>query len=233
MASFPHRRTLLLALTATLFWATAAPVRAQNPPPRLFGSIEFKAGSLAALPQWTRVLARIKKENAIYKACNKDIRKCPSPAVAAWRAEIRADQGLPLRRQLDEINRFLNRWTYRTDMENFGVEDYWESPLEFLERSGDCEDYAIIKYVSLKALGVPVDKMRIVVVMDVLRNVAHAVLAVYVDNDILIMDSLFDAVLSHTKVTFYVPQYSINEKTRWAHIMPLNRRMSANPGAIR
>ena len=110
--------------------------------------------------------------------------------MAAWQAKIRSVEGLPRRRQMEELNRFINSWTYRLDQENYGDDDYWATPLQFLRRSGDCEDYAIIKYVSLRALGFPADKLRIVVVRDVLRNIAHAVLAVYLDNDILIMDSL-------------------------------------------
>lgn len=233
MVSSPHYRTVLFALIAAVIWAHIGSARAQAVPQRLFGSIEFIGGSLAALPQWTRVLEKIRKENPIYEACNKDINKCPSPAVAAWRAQIRAVEGLPPRRQLDELNGFLNRWTYRDDRENYDVEDYWATPLEFLDRSGDCEDYAIIKYVSLKALGFPVEKLRIVVVMDVLRNIPHAVLAVYTDDDILIMDSLFEVVLSHKLVTFYSPQYSVNEKTRWAHIMPRSSGISVGPRIIR
>ena len=133
---------------------------------------------------------------------------------------------------MEELNRFINSWTYRFDQENYGDDDYWATPLQFLRRSGDCEDYAIIKYVSLRALGFPADKLRIVVVRDVLRNIAHAVLAVYLDNDILIMDSLFDGVLPHHQVTFYAPQYSVNEKRRWAHITPIARRPSTLNGVI-
>ncbi|MDX1484310.1 MAG: transglutaminase-like cysteine peptidase [Alphaproteobacteria bacterium] len=222
-----------LALIAAIAWTVPGTAKAQNAPPRLFGSIEFIGGSLEALPEWTRVLRKVKAETAIYEACSRNIEKCPSPGVAAWRAHVRSLEGLPRKEQFTRLNAFLNRWTYRLDSENFSVEDYWATPLEFLDRSGDCEDYAIIKYVSLRALGFPVEKMRIVVVKDTLRNIAHAVLAVYVDNDILIMDSLFDGVLSHRFVTFYAPQYSVNEKTRWAHIMPMRPRRLANPGVHR
>jgi predicted transglutaminase-like cysteine proteinase len=199
---------------------------------RLFGSIEFIGGSLTALPQWVGVLEKIKQEKSTYDTCNEDITKCPSPAVAAWQAKIRSVEGLKPVRQLEELNRFFNSWTYRLDSENFNTEDYWATPLEFLHRSGDCEDYSIIKYVSLRALGFPAEKLRIVVVRDVLRNIAHAVLAVYIDDDILIMDSLFDGVLPHHQVTFYAPQYSVNEKRRWAHITPIIRRPSTNKGVI-
>jgi predicted transglutaminase-like cysteine proteinase len=214
------------------------PARAQNIPPRLFGSIEFIGGSLAALPQWTGVLRKIQAEAAVYETCdrgraNRDISACPSPAIAAWLDHVRSLKGLPPRRQLAELNSFLNRWIYRLDEENFKVEDYWASPLEFLARSGDCEDYAIIKYVSLKALGFNVKDLRIVVVQDVVRNLPHAVLAVYLEGDILIMDSLFEGVLPHNQVTFYKPYYSVNETTRWAHVPTQRPRRSVPPGVTR
>lgn len=203
----------------------------RSPKVAIFGSLEFIGGSLKALPQWIRVLAKIEAERSAIAACDSDVRKCPSPAAAAWRASRRSIDGLKPNEQLRELNRFLNSWTYRTDLENYGVEDYWASPLEFLGRSGDCEDYAISKYVTLRQLGYPPEKLRIVVLQDILRGVAHAVLAVYLDDKIMIMDSLFDAVLPDTEVTFYVPQYSVNEKTRWAHIMPLRLATAAISGA--
>jgi predicted transglutaminase-like cysteine proteinase len=222
---------LIFALCAGIACALPARAASADSPPHLFGSIEFRAVSLAALPQWVKVLDRIKKEQAIYAACDREISDCEMPALAAWRAKIRSVKGLDVNTQLIEINRFLNKWPYREDMVNHGVADYWESPLEFLRMSGDCEDYAIIKYVTLRTLGFSAESLRIVVVQDTLRNVAHAVLAVYVGREILIMDSLFDGVLTQDHLTFYVPQYSINETTRWAHIMPRPSVVNSAPGA--
>ncbi|HTI85565.1 MAG TPA: transglutaminase-like cysteine peptidase [Alphaproteobacteria bacterium] len=225
-----RKLVLIAAFCAGLAWAL--PAHADGAPPRLFGSIEFKAASLAALPQWVNVLHRIEKERASYAACDKEIRECAFPALAAWRAKIRAVKGLDKKTQLLEINRFINRWPYREDITNYGVADYWASPMEFLKLSGDCEDYTIIKYVTLRTLGYSADSLRIVVVQDTLRNVAHAVLAVYVDNDILIMDSLYEGVLPQSRINYYVPQYSINETTRWAHIMPQASVMNTVPGVV-
>lgn len=232
------RWVLAAALVLALLGAAPVPASAGNRPPRLFGTIEFIGGSLKALPQWVRVLGKIRRETVIYKACdrgaeNRRTGDCPSATVAAWRDFVRGLKGRPRREQLAALNAYLNRWTYRLDSENYGVEDYWASPLEFLLRSGDCEDYAIIKYVSLKALGFAVKDLRIVVVRDLVRNLPHAVLAVYMEGDILIMDSLFEAVLSHRDVTFYRPYYSINETTRWAHVPPLGRSRPALPGVSR
>ena len=57
-------------------------------------------------------------------------------------------------------------------MDVWGVMDYWETPAEFFQKSGDCEDFAIAKYFALRDLGFPASQMRIVVLKDTLRNLA-------------------------------------------------------------
>ena len=110
------------------------------------------------------------------------------------------------------------RSRYREDIENWGREDYWAIPAEFIARSGDCEDYAIAKYFTLKELGIPPKSMRIVVLRDTIRNLAHAVLAVYMDGEAYILDNVTDIVLPHTRIRNYRPQFSVNEFGRWTHI---------------
>jgi len=185
----------------------------------LFGSFEFRSATLAALPQWMRVVQRMADDKQTYDACAAAVKDCPFPAAAGWLAKVQSLKGLDRMTQLIELNRYFNRWPYKEDRENYGASDYWASPLEFLRRSGDCEDYAIIKFASLRMLGYENDDLRIVVVMDTLRNLPHAVLSVRMDEKLYIMDSLYDAVLTDDRNNFYVPQYSVNETTRWAHIV--------------
>ena len=85
--------------------------------------------------------------------------------------------------QIRAVNLFLNDWQYKSDIQNYGRRDYWATPLEFLRRSGDCEDYAIAKYVSLRQIGFAPEQLRLVV-RDVVRELAHAVLAVYLDDGV-------------------------------------------------
>ncbi|HSA82150.1 MAG TPA: transglutaminase-like cysteine peptidase [Geminicoccaceae bacterium] len=187
-------------------------------PPELFGTLEFRAESLAALPQWQRTLQRIERERDTYRACARSADACPSPGVGAWQAMLEGQAERAPLDQLQAVNRFLNNWRYKADAENYGQRDYWATPLEFLRQSGDCEDYAIAKYVSLRQLGFPAEHLRMVVLRDVLRDLAHAVLAVYLDDQIYILDNLTRAVLPQEQLTHYVPYYSVNETTRWAHV---------------
>jgi predicted transglutaminase-like cysteine proteinase len=215
----------LAALTALLAWAPAAAAAA----PALFGTTEFRAESLAALPKWQHVLDRIARERATYRACSRSSAACPSRSVSVWRSVIESQIGRAEIDQLEAVNRFLNDWRYKADDQNYGRRDYWATPLEFLRHSGDCEDYAIAKYVTLREIGFAPDQLRVVVVRDVARDLAHAVLAVYLDDQVYVLDNLTNAVLPQERVAHYVPYYSINETTRWGHVPAADTLVSARP----
>jgi predicted transglutaminase-like cysteine proteinase len=137
---------------------------------------------------------------------------------ALW-GDLRAEwRGLSIMDKLRNVNSLFNQWPYRLDSEVWGVVDYWAAPIEFLRKSGDCEDYAITKYFALKQLGVPAADMRIVILLDSIRRLGHAILVVYTGGDAYVLDNLSNVVLSHQRYGHYVPQYSINEEYRWAHI---------------
>jgi predicted transglutaminase-like cysteine proteinase len=224
-------KTAVMALSVLAGLLGTMPAAAAAPAP-LFGTVEFRAESLAALPQWQRALGQIEQERATYRSCWYADQSCPSRGAMAWQAMLKAQLGRPPFHQIQAINRFLNDWRYRSDQQNYGRRDYWATPLEFLARSGDCEDYAIIKYVSLRQLGFGADQLRMVVLNDVSRGLAHAVLAVYFDQQVYILDNLSRAVLPQEQVSQYVPYYSINETTRWAHVAPADQLISAAPARL-
>ncbi len=176
----------------------------------LFGTVEFKR-PLSSLPGWLDVLKRNKKDPIFIPG--KYFKKS-----VTWDSFKKNAQGKSPMELLRYVNGFWNTWPYKEDISNWGVEDYWAIPAEFLRKSGDCEDYAIVKYFTLKELGIPAENMRIVVVRDTLRNLAHAVLAVYLNGDAYILDNLSNTVLSHSRIRQYSPQYSVNEFGRWAHL---------------
>ena len=177
---------------------------------QLFGTVEFKR-PLSTLPNWLDLLKRNVKAPIFTpgKYFKKNV---------TWDNVKEKAQGKSPMELLRYVNTFWNTWPYKEDIVNWGVEDYWAIPAEFLKKSGDCEDYAIAKYFTLKELGIPYENMRIVVVRDTVRNLAHAVLAVYMDGDAYILDNLSNAVLSHSRIKQYSPQYSVNEVGRWAHL---------------
>jgi predicted transglutaminase-like cysteine proteinase len=147
-----------------------------------------------------------------------------TPHLKNWRKIITEASKLNRRDKLTAVNDFFNRWPYKEDRELYGLNEYWATPREFMTRSGDCEDFAIAKYYALRELGFAEEDMRVVILMDEIRGIGHAVLAVYRDDDILILDSLSNLILPHERYKHYVPQYSMNETTRWAHIGGFEKR---------
>lgn len=183
---------------------------------RLFGTVEFRS-PLKNLPKWERVR---NLENEKPSFTEQGIASKNKDVVARWNKLRETLKDAPLMEQAKGVNKFFNQWPYKTDLEVWGVEDYWATPREFLLNSGDCEDYAISKYYALRDLGVPKEKLRVVALKDTIRNIGHAVTVVFIDGDAYILDNLSNLVLSHKKLTHYAPQYSVNEDYLWRHVKP-------------
>ncbi|MDE6734019.1 MAG: transglutaminase-like cysteine peptidase [Desulfovibrio sp.] len=177
---------------------------------KLFGTVEFRR-PLSTLPGWLDVIDRNAK-SPIFSPERQFNR------TTTWKILRDRAQGKSPRDVLKLVNTFWNTWPYREDVVNWGKPDYWAVPAQFLKKSGDCEDYAIAKYFTLKELGIPPEDMRIVVLRDTIRNLAHAVLVVYLDGEAYVLDNLSNVVQPHSRLRNYVPQYSVNENGRWTHI---------------
>lgn len=190
----------------------AAPSKAKPPSIKLFGTVEFR-GTLKGVPSWTNMLERNLKNPLLVAGSKLN----SSTTWDNFKAKLST---LSPMEQLKAVNRFWNQWPYRLDPEVYKKPDYWATPDEFRRNSGDCEDYSIAKYYTLKEMGIPPDDMRIVVLMETIRNIAHAVLVVYMDSDAWVLDNLSNNVLSHSRYKNYAPQFSVNEKFRWAHVRP-------------
>ncbi len=181
----------------------------------LFGYKESLQTDLGLFRQWLRVMERHIIEDTPEGACTE--RRLNRCHLREWRAFLEGLQGLPQAEQLQRVNRFANRRTYVLDIDNYGVPDYWAIVREFLDNGGDCEDYAITKLFSLRWLGYPPERLRIVVLQDTNLRIPHAVLAVYSGDDIFILDNQIEAVVDHRQIVHYVPVYSINEQHWWIH----------------
>lgn len=119
---------------------------------------------------------------------------------------------------LYEINNFFNRIPYKTDQEHWGKSDYWATPIEMLgTNGGDCEDYVIAKYFSLRQLGIPDSKLRMMFVTALSVNQAHMVLAYYPEPNAipLILDNINPRILPANKRRDLRPVYSFNGEGLW------------------
>jgi predicted transglutaminase-like cysteine proteinase len=123
--------------------------------------------------------------------------------------------------QLAAVNGFFNRRiVFRDDLQVWGQVDHWASPLETLDKGeGDCEDYAIAKYFSLLALGVPVQRLRLVYVRAQIAgdSVAHMVLAYYAQPgaEPMILDNLVGSVRPASRRPDLTPVFSFNSEGLW------------------
>jgi predicted transglutaminase-like cysteine proteinase len=163
---------------------------------------EIRSTNLSAFVKWTSMLPRYQNEARDSRIDN---------MVASLR-------GKPVVKQLQEVNRFYNAVPYVEDIDNWGVSDYWATPQEMLSRGGDCEDYAIAKYLALKALGVPESQMRITIVQDNnLGGIIHAVLEVRHAGERYILDNQATEMVSATRIYHYRPIYAINTTAWWAY----------------
>lgn len=179
---------------------------------------ETQSENLKPFPKWTDTMSRFSNQKEVSdEKCGEE--KYHPCVIKEWKGLIERLAGESLRSQVDEINDWANKHPYIVDQLNWGLEDYWETPYEFMTVNGDCEDYAIAKYYSLRALGVPEDKLRIMVVQDLnLGGVIHAILGVYDDdNELLILDNQITQVRPALKIYHYRPIYGVNEGWWWAY----------------
>lgn len=187
-----------------------------GPSHELFGTTESRNNSLRPFPKWTGVLERYFRTAGTKEgSCTaKTFNKCHAQR---WQDLVDQLRGQDLTSQLQAVNGFMNKTRYIVDPINWGLKDYWATPGQFFAKFGDCEDYAIAKYLTLKRLGVAPGIMRIVVLQDMNLRVAHAVLAVYTDSGIVILDNQIRQAVLSSVIRHYKPIFSINEEAWWLH----------------
>lgn len=121
-------------------------------------------------------------------------------------------------KRLGVANDFFNRIKWVSDQEHWGLEDYWATPIETLAtNAGDCEDFSIGKYFTLREGRIDTDKLRITYVKALDYNQAHMVLAYYKtpSAEPLILDNINQRILPASKRKDLVPVYSFNGESLW------------------
>ena len=138
--------------------------------------------------------------------------------IARWRALVKEEQAAPESEKLETVNRFFNQLEFVDDRVLWGREDYWATPFEMLRKNGgDCEDFAIGKYFTLRQLRVPDQRLRLTYVKSLTLNKPHMVVSYYSAPDVepLLLDSLVPIILPATKRDDLVPVYSFNGEGLW------------------
>jgi len=119
---------------------------------------------------------------------------------------------LPEDQVVNKVNGFFNQLEYRPDIKTWKKSDYWASRLEFLgQGQGDCEDYAVAKFLTMIQLGVPAEKLFLTYVKAVgYADAAHLVVTYYKEPDTppFVLDNYNKTILPATQRTDLVPVYS-------------------------
>jgi predicted transglutaminase-like cysteine proteinase len=183
----------------------------------LWGYEEFQMPGPEVFPRYIEMIQRyVTQYQNLTSACT----TAPTAFcdyAASWAALIREAEGRQGMDRIEAVNAFFNGFDYIPDEINWNVIDYWETPLQFYDVDGDCEDYAISKYYTLRGLGVDASVMRIVILMDENLGIHHAVLAIEAGGDILILDNQISGVVSASRIGHYTPILSLNEIGAWRH----------------
>ena len=146
-------------------------------------------------------------------------------AIAAWIRLLADARDLPDSDKLKAVNDFLNRnIRFDDDQMLWGQSDYWATPLETLSAgAGDCEDFSIAKYFTLKAIGIPTSRLRLIYVRAQSggptsgMSQAHMVLAYYPspDSQPLVLDNLISEIRPASRRADLSPIFSFNSDGIW------------------
>ena len=184
----------------------------------------FLAGA-DAFPAWAEALERHAAERALIEDCVVSEEACEG-RLKGLRHVIIKGAGLEPDKQLSLVNRYINKRRYRRDRSKLSLSvaedgearlrNQWATLVEFLNRGGDCEDYATAKYFLLRELGFKADDMRVVVSYDRSVRSHHAVLAIRrPDGSSWLLES--DNTIRKKRQFGYRFIYAINEDGIWDH----------------
>src|SRR5262249_3242710 len=164
------------------------------------------------LDTWNDLVADIRSESEILTRCRSDAAHCP-PAAKKFLDVIADGRAHDGRARVGVINRDINMAIRPTgDVAQWGVTDRWSAPLAtFASGRGDCEDYAIAKYVALREAGLPESDVRLVIVRDLAKGVDHAVAAARIDERWVMLDNRRLILVEDNAMARAVPLFVFDE----------------------
>ena len=174
----------------------------------LCASLTLWLSAWAEWPAWDFTQILLKAEQRYGNLGNAKAR------LLAWNELMQSNSSLGETEKLTLVNSFFNRqFRFSDDSRNWRQTDYWATPVEALIKgAGDCEDYSIAKYFTLRRLGVPSDKLRITYVKALQYNQAHMVLTYYASPTAtpLVLDNLIGEIRPASLRKDLLPVYAFN-----------------------
>ena len=176
--------------------------------------------------KWQNVEAQIRAESDVLTRCRETKADCP-PAAQKFLAIVGEGRAQTGRARIGTINRAVNLAIQPTsDLKQWGVVEHWSAPLEtFTTGRGDCEDYAIAKFVALLAAGVAPEDVKLVIVRDKVSDDGHAVAAARVDGHWLVLDNRWLTLAEDRDMLRMAPLFVIDHSGVRTYVRSL-------PGAV-
>ena len=138
--------------------------------------------------------------------------------LVAWENLIITDNSQTELEKLEKVNQFFNQMEFVEDIDHWGDKDYWATPIEFLgTQGGDCEDFTIAKYFTLKAMGIEEEKLNLTYVKALTYNVHHMVLTYFSTpgSEPLVLDNIVADIKPASQRRDLLPIYSFNGTGLW------------------
>jgi predicted transglutaminase-like cysteine proteinase len=196
-----------IELTAVVGPANQSPAMTEP-----FGLNTVPVPSGEVLSKWSGVKTDIRAENDILSRCRANAGPCPA-AAQKFLAIVAQGRALTGRARIGIINRAINLAIRpMSDLAQWGVIDRWSAPLVTLATGrGDCEDYAIAKYVALKEAGIAAEDLRLVIVRDHAVGGDHAVVAARLDGDWIVLDNRWLTLVEDSQTRQMVPLFVLDQ----------------------
>src|SRR5258706_7615835 len=162
--------------------------------------------------KWLNVEREVDDERLVLRMCEENRASCQSPIALQFLAIVDSGRALGGRARIGEINRAINlKLKPVSDLALYGAEDVWSPPLAtFAIGAGDCEDYAIAKFVALQEAGISADDLRIVILRDDHREEDHAVVAARLDGHWLTLDNRHMVLVEDHDLLRYRPIFLVD-----------------------
>jgi len=193
-------RAILVTIALVIGMADCAYARPIDP----FGgnTVDVPQGPL--VESWQTVYEELGGDHALLGACVDSTSTECGPPRTLWKiiAEAREQDGLAL---IGHINRTIN-----LSITPFEPSE-WLTAFDAINAEGDCKAYATAKYFALREVGIPADRVRIVIVHERDHVEDHMVVVVYQDDRWLILDNLTLALVQDTEESEYAPLYVLDD----------------------
>lgn len=182
-----------------------------------FGLFTFRAPDGLVWGKWRNVESDIQAETPALARCRAEPNDC-SPAAARFVAIVKDAATRDGRARLALVNRRVNAAIrYTSDFAQWSRPDVWSAPLDAAHKGsfetglGDCEDYAIAKYVALREVGVAAKDLRLLLVRDNAVRMDHAVLAARENGQWLVLDNRWSRLVADAELKRFEPLFALSD----------------------